>query len=131
MSEEHQLTMEEAAEYVAKKDALNADFARTSYGLSPDDITLFDIVIDTGKVEPDTAVERKEASAVVAVRPVYPEPVVDEGAVVVVEPVPISTSRVIIFHTLVKVSWWITVPSLAVTLRTTLIDLPGCPVTLT
>jgi len=57
VSEEHQLTMEEAAVYVAEKDALNADFARTSYGLSPDDITLFDIVIDTGKVEPDTAVE--------------------------------------------------------------------------
>jgi len=54
--EEHGLTLEEATEYVAEKDALNADFARTSYGLSPDDLTLFDLVIDTAKVEPDVAV---------------------------------------------------------------------------
>lgn len=55
----------------------------------------------------------------------YVPVVVDGDAVVVVEPVPTSTSRVIIFHTLVKVSLWSTVPSSAVTLRTTLIDLPA------
>ena len=47
----------EATEFVREKDALVADFARTSYGLSPDDLTLFDLVIDTSKVDPDTAIQ--------------------------------------------------------------------------
>ena len=54
--EEHDLTKQQATRFVEEKDALVADFARTSYGLSPDDLTLFDLVIDTGKVDPDAAV---------------------------------------------------------------------------
>jgi cytidylate kinase len=54
--EEQQMMEEEAAAFVAEKDTLVADFARTSYGLSPDDLTLFDLVIDTSKVDPDAAV---------------------------------------------------------------------------
>ncbi|MBN1322280.1 MAG: cytidylate kinase-like family protein [Thermoleophilia bacterium] len=54
--EEHNLTKPQAAQFVEEKDALVADFARTSYGLSPDDLTLFDLVIDTSKVDPDAAV---------------------------------------------------------------------------
>jgi cytidylate kinase len=53
---EHQMTSDEAAEFIEEKDALVDDFARTSYGLSPDDATLFDLVIDTGKVQPESAV---------------------------------------------------------------------------
>lgn len=53
---ELQMTYDEAAEFVEEKDALVDDFARTSYGLSPDDATLFDLVIDTGKVHPESAV---------------------------------------------------------------------------
>ncbi len=54
--QKHGMSRDEAADFVAERDSLVADFARTSYGLSPDDLTLFDIVIDTGKVEPDAAV---------------------------------------------------------------------------
>jgi len=39
-----------------KVDALVADFTRDSHGLSPDDLTYFDLVIDTGKVSRDSAV---------------------------------------------------------------------------
>jgi cytidylate kinase len=53
---EHQMTNDEATAFVAERDALVADFAMTSYGLSPDDLTLFDVAIDTGKVRLDTAV---------------------------------------------------------------------------
>lgn len=52
----HGMSKEEATAFVAERDTLVADFARTSYGLSPDDLTLFDLVIDTGKVAPDAAV---------------------------------------------------------------------------
>ena len=51
-----QLTPQEAAAFVEEKDMLVADFARTSYGLSPDDLSLFDIVIDTGRANPDSVV---------------------------------------------------------------------------
>jgi len=54
--QKHAMTKEEATAFVAERDSLVADFARTSYGLSPDDFTQFDLVIDTGKVEPDVAV---------------------------------------------------------------------------
>jgi cytidylate kinase len=54
--EEQRMTEGEAAAFIEEKDTLVADFARTSYGLSPDDLTLFDLVIDTGKVDPDAAV---------------------------------------------------------------------------
>lgn len=54
--EEQSMTEEEAAAFVAEKDVLVDDFARTSYGLSPDDLAVFDLVIDTGKVAPDLAV---------------------------------------------------------------------------
>jgi cytidylate kinase len=53
---EHQLTSDEAAEFIKEKDALVDGFVRTSYGSSPDDATLFDLVIDTGKVELDSAI---------------------------------------------------------------------------
>ena len=52
----HQMTSDEAAAFIEEKDALVDGFARTSHGLSPDDATLFDLVIDTGKVEPDVAI---------------------------------------------------------------------------
>ena len=51
-----QMTEEEATEFVAEKDALVAAFPKTSYGMSPDDPASFDVVIDTGKVDPDEAV---------------------------------------------------------------------------
>lgn len=54
--EEHDLSKQRATRFVEEKDALVADFARTSYGLSPDDLTLFDLVIDTGKIDSDAAV---------------------------------------------------------------------------
>jgi cytidylate kinase len=54
--QKHEMTKEQAAEFVAERDTLVADFARTSYGLSPDDLSLFDLVIDTGKVDRDSAV---------------------------------------------------------------------------
>jgi len=54
--QKHGMSKEEATAFVAERDTLVADFARTSYGLSPDDLTLFDVVIDTGKVQPDAAV---------------------------------------------------------------------------
>ena len=54
--QEQQMSKDEATAFVEEKDSLVADFARTSYGLSPDDLTLFDLVIDTGKVHPDMAV---------------------------------------------------------------------------
>ena len=46
----------EAITFVKEKDELVADFARTSTGLSPDDCSLFDVIIDTGTVDPDAAV---------------------------------------------------------------------------
>ncbi len=49
------MTEEQATEFVAERDTLVADFARTSYGLSPDDPGMFDLVIDTGKVDRDMA----------------------------------------------------------------------------
>jgi cytidylate kinase len=50
------MTYDEAAAFVVEKDALVADFTRDSHGLSPDDLTYFDLVIDTGKVSRDSAV---------------------------------------------------------------------------
>ena len=54
--EDQQITSDEARAFIEEKDALVAAFPRTSYGLSPDDLTSFDLVIDTGKVEPEAAV---------------------------------------------------------------------------
>jgi cytidylate kinase len=51
-----QITHDEAAAFVVEKDALVTDFARDSHGLSPDDLTFFDLVIDTSKVPLDSAV---------------------------------------------------------------------------
>jgi cytidylate kinase len=53
---DQQMTEEEATAFVAEKDALVAAFPRNSYGVSPDDPASFDVVIDTGKVDPDEAV---------------------------------------------------------------------------
>jgi cytidylate kinase len=53
---DQQITREEATAFIGEKDALVAPFPRTSYGLSPDDLTSFDLVIDTGKVDPDAAI---------------------------------------------------------------------------
>lgn len=55
MAAQH-MNIEEATAFVEEKDALVADFARTSYGLPPDDIALFDLIVDTDKVPPDTVV---------------------------------------------------------------------------
>jgi cytidylate kinase len=54
--DEHQMTSDEASAFIEEKDALVDHFARTSYGVSPDDATLFDLVIDTGKVQPESVV---------------------------------------------------------------------------
>ena len=54
--EEHSLTKPRATRFVEERDTLVADFAETSYGLSPDALTLFDLVIATSKVHPDTAI---------------------------------------------------------------------------
>jgi cytidylate kinase len=51
-----QLTEEQAVAFVRERDDLVADFARTSYGISPDEPGVFDVVLDTGKVDPDAAV---------------------------------------------------------------------------
>jgi len=51
-----QMTYDEAASFVREKDVLVADFARTSYGLSTEDATHFDLVIDTSKIDLDVAV---------------------------------------------------------------------------
>lgn len=51
-----QITREEAVAHVEEKDKLVADFARTSYGVSPDELGLFDLVVDSGRVHPDTIV---------------------------------------------------------------------------
>jgi cytidylate kinase len=51
-----QMTEGEAVAFVREKDELVADFARTSYGISPDEPGVFDVVIDTGKVDPDAVV---------------------------------------------------------------------------
>ena len=50
------MTHDEAAAFVVEKDALVADFAKDSHGLSPDNLAFFDLVIDTGKVPRDSAV---------------------------------------------------------------------------
>jgi len=50
------MTHEEAAAFIEAKDHLVADFSKTSYGLSPDDARLFDLVIDTSKVDQAMAV---------------------------------------------------------------------------
>ena len=51
-----QITHDQAASFVEEKDLLVADFSKTSYGLSPDDVTLFGLVIDTSKVDLEMAV---------------------------------------------------------------------------
>jgi cytidylate kinase len=51
-----QLTHDEATAFVVEKDALVRDFAKDSHGLSPNDLTFFDVVIDTDKVPKDSAV---------------------------------------------------------------------------
>lgn len=50
------LTREEAAAFVEEKDALVADFAKQSYGLSPENATYFDLVVDTSKIDLDMTV---------------------------------------------------------------------------
>jgi len=50
-----QMTNDEAAQFVKEKDVLVADFAKTVYGVSPDDVNLFDLAIDTSKVHPESA----------------------------------------------------------------------------
>jgi cytidylate kinase len=86
------MTDEEAMAFIAEKDALVAAFPRTSYGLSPDDLTSFDLVIDTGKVDPDAAVrflvdtarslpatgDGRPTAAALEVDPVMAAAVVDE-----------------------------------------------------
>ena len=55
--EEQQMTRSAAAAFVDEKDRLVAEFVKTSYGVSPDDPTVFDLVIDTAKIDPDAAVQ--------------------------------------------------------------------------
>lgn len=52
----HQLSYEEAAEFVKEKDRLVDGFVNF-YGVSADDANAFDVVIDTGKVAPDRTVQ--------------------------------------------------------------------------
>ena len=87
------LTPEEAAAFVEEKDVLVADFARTSYGLSPDDLSLFDFVIDTRTARADSVVrflveavkaqpaaggEERPSAAAIEVDPVMASAVSDE-----------------------------------------------------
>lgn len=51
-----QLTRDEAEAFVAEKDALVAEFAKHSYGLSPEEAAYFDLVVDTSKVTLDMTV---------------------------------------------------------------------------
>lgn len=52
----YEISDEEALAYVEEKDRLVDDFAKTCYGVSADDLGMFDLIIDTGKVDTDTAV---------------------------------------------------------------------------
>lgn len=54
--EEKGMTQDEAAAFVEERDSLVAAFAKDSYGVSPDDLDAFDLIIDTAKVDPDEAV---------------------------------------------------------------------------
>ena len=54
--DDKRMAKHEATRFVEERDALVAAFARNSYGASPDNLDLFDLVIDTGKVDPDAAV---------------------------------------------------------------------------
>jgi cytidylate kinase len=54
--EDYEMTRDEATAFVREKDELVAAFAPTSYGLSPDAPDVFDVIIDTGKIDPDVAV---------------------------------------------------------------------------
>jgi cytidylate kinase len=54
--QDYEMTRDEATAFVREKDDLVAAFAPTSYDLSPDDPDVFDVIIDTGKVDPDAAV---------------------------------------------------------------------------
>jgi cytidylate kinase len=91
--QDHQLTPKEAEAFVEEKDMLVADFARSSYGLSLDDLSLFDIVIDTGRANPDSVVgflvevvsaqaadggEERPSAAALEVDPVIASAVSDE-----------------------------------------------------
>ncbi|MDA8125980.1 MAG: cytidylate kinase-like family protein [Deltaproteobacteria bacterium] len=92
LKETRRLTTEEAAAHVAKTDALVADFARDSHGLSPDDINYFDLVINTDKVPLDAAARilvdaagalsgnrsEKPSTATLEVDPVMAKDVADE-----------------------------------------------------
>lgn len=55
--EEQGMTKSEATAFVEEKDRLVAEFVKTSYGVSPDDPAVFDLVIDTSKIDPDAAVQ--------------------------------------------------------------------------
>ena len=54
--QDYEMTRDEALTFVREKDDLVAAFAPTSYGLSPDDPDVFDVILDTGKIDPDAAV---------------------------------------------------------------------------
>jgi cytidylate kinase len=54
--QDYEMTRDEAIAFVREKDDLVAAFAPTSYGVSPDDGDMFDVIIDTGKIDPDAAV---------------------------------------------------------------------------
>lgn len=51
------LSHDEAAAHVEETDKLISEFAKACYGVSADDMSLFDLVIDTGKLHPDTVVQ--------------------------------------------------------------------------
>jgi cytidylate kinase len=53
---DQRISYDEAKEFVAERDALVADLVKTAYGVSADDHELFDLVIDTGKVDRDAVV---------------------------------------------------------------------------
>jgi len=55
MQDQH-MSEDQAAAFVAEKDRLVHDFVKSSYGVTPDDCCMFDLIIDTGKVDPDAAV---------------------------------------------------------------------------
>lgn len=51
-----QMSPNEAAAFVAEKDHLVSEFSKAAYGILPEEAALFDLVIDTSKIDQDMAV---------------------------------------------------------------------------
>jgi cytidylate kinase len=72
--QDQQMTRDEATAFVTEKDKLVHEFVKSSYGASPDDCGMFDVVIDTAKVDPDAVVLWLAEAARALPRPGDPRP---------------------------------------------------------